>query len=150
LQGTRKQQAQFVAHRCLHRTPSVPMCWKCKLHQLSICLLSVLTGMLCKELSLAQGEQLVVMLMMILHQMRHGWQDNHATNHVRCKKRAQVKANQKACRGINKAKPYTSETCGVQRLPSKAVEKHPVNAYGGKATAMHGRKGTWMRTNKKG
>jgi hypothetical protein len=28
------------------------------------------------------------MMMMILHQMRHGRQDNHATNHVRCTKRA--------------------------------------------------------------
>jgi hypothetical protein len=28
----------------------------------------------------------IVMMMMILHQMRHGRQDNHATNHVRCTK----------------------------------------------------------------
>jgi hypothetical protein len=126
------------------------------------------------------------LIMMILHQRRHGRQDNHATNHVRCTKPRQAgqirrhieresslqvtkatysglqehriivytatgqKAKPKAYRGINKAKPYTSETCAEQRLPSKAVEKHPVNAYGGKATAMHGRKGTWMRTNKKG
>jgi hypothetical protein len=34
--------------------------------------------------------------------------------------------------------------------PSEAMDKHHVNAYGGNATAMHGRKGTWMRTNKKG
>jgi hypothetical protein len=26
------------------------------------------------------------MMMMILHQMRHGRQDNHATNHIRCTK----------------------------------------------------------------
>jgi hypothetical protein len=52
----------------------------------------------------------------------------------------QKRARQGKAEGIsrpNKAKPYTSETCGVQRLPSKAVEKHPVNAYGGNATAMH-------------
>jgi hypothetical protein len=29
-----------------------------------------------------------VMIMVILHQMRHGRQDNHATNHVKCTKRA--------------------------------------------------------------
>jgi hypothetical protein len=84
-------------------------------------------------------------MMMILHQMRHGRQDNHATNHVRCTKRAR----QGKAEGIsrpNKVKPYTSETCRVQRLPSKAVEKHPVNAYWGSITARHGRKGTWMRT----
>jgi hypothetical protein len=28
----------------------------------------------------------VLMMMMILHHMRHGRQDNHATNHVRCTK----------------------------------------------------------------
>jgi hypothetical protein len=75
------------------------------------------------------------MMMMILHHIRHGRQDNHATNHV------QKRARQGKAEGIsrpNKAKPYTSETCGVQRLPSKAVEKHHVNAYGGMATAMHG------------
>jgi hypothetical protein len=65
----------------------------------------------------------------------------------------QKRAKQGKAEGMsrpNKAKPYTSKTCGVQCLPGKAVEKHPVNAYGGNATAMHGRKGTWMRTNKKG
>jgi hypothetical protein len=65
----------------------------------------------------------------------------------------QKRARQGKAEGIsrpNKAKPYTSETCGVQRLRSKALEKHPVNAYGGNATARHGRKGTWMRTDKKG
>jgi hypothetical protein len=57
----------------------------------------------------------------------------------------QKRARQGKAKGIsrpNKAKPYTSDTCGAQRLPSKAVEKHHVNAYGGTATAMHGRKGT--------
>jgi hypothetical protein len=91
----------------------------------------------------------IVIVMMILHQMRHGRQDNHATNHVRCTKRAR----QGKTGGISrpsKAKTYTSQTCGVQRLPSKALEKHPVNAHGGSTTARHGRKGNWIRTDKKG
>jgi hypothetical protein len=52
----------------------------------------------------------------------------------------------------NKAKPYNRQTCasGAQRLPSEAWEKHPVNAHWGSKTARHGRKGTWMRTVKKG
>jgi hypothetical protein len=65
----------------------------------------------------------------------------------------QKRARQGEAEGISrpdKAKPYTSETCRVQRLPSKALEKHPVNAYGDNATARHRRKGTWMRTNMKG
>jgi hypothetical protein len=117
-------------------------------------------------------------MMMILHQMRHKRQDNHATNHVRCVlpfcsafmlhyvciydqlighytwflvhvtrssqvyENAQGRAKQKAHRVSKQSETITSETCGVQRLPSKAVEKHPVNAYGGNATTMHGREGT--------
>jgi hypothetical protein len=45
----------------------------------------------------------------------------------------QQRARQGKAEGIsrpNKAKPYTSETCGVQRLPSKALGKHPDNACG--------------------
>jgi hypothetical protein len=41
----------------------------------------------------------------------------------------------------SKAKSDSSQTCGVQRLPRQALEKHPVNAYGGSTTARHGRKG---------
>jgi hypothetical protein len=40
-------------------------------------------------------------MMMMLHQMRHGRQDNHATSHVRCTK-AQGRAKQKAYRGQTK------------------------------------------------
>jgi hypothetical protein len=36
------------------------------------------------------------------------------------------------------------------RLPSRARKRHPVNAYRGSITSGHGRKGTWMRTDKKG
>jgi hypothetical protein len=36
-----------------------------------------------------------IMMMMILHQMRHGRQANHATNHVRCTKTR--KAGQSRC-----------------------------------------------------
>jgi hypothetical protein len=46
----------------------------------------------------------------------------------------QQRARQGKAEGIskpNKAALYTSEPCGVQRLPSKALEKHPTNAYGG-------------------
>jgi hypothetical protein len=39
--------------------------------------------------------------MMILHHMRHGRQDNHANNHVRCTK-TQGRAKQKAYRGQTK------------------------------------------------
>jgi hypothetical protein len=31
---------------------------------------------------------------------------------------------------------------------AKQGKKHPVNAYGGSPTARHGRKGSWMRTDK--
>jgi hypothetical protein len=88
-------------------------------------------------------------MMMILHQMRHKRQDNHATNHVRCTKTRKAGQSRRHIES-KQSETITSETCGVQRLPSKAVEKHPVNAYGGNATTMHGREGTWMRTNKKG
>jgi hypothetical protein len=58
----------------------------------------------------------------------------------------QKRARQGKAEGIsrpNKGKPYSFRTCGVQRLPIKAWEKHPVNAYGGSTTARHGRKATW-------
>jgi hypothetical protein len=55
------------------------------------------------------------MMMMILHHMRHGRQDNHATNHVRCTK-TQGRAKQKAYRGQTKQ----------NHIPLKRVE---YNAY---------------------
>jgi hypothetical protein len=64
----------------------------------------------------------------------------------------QKRARQGEAEGISrpdKAKPCISETCGVKRLPSKVLEKHTVNAYGGNATARRGRKGIWMQTNNK-
>jgi hypothetical protein len=35
------------------------------------------------------------MLMMILHQVRHGRQDNRATNHVRCAKTSKTEQSRK-------------------------------------------------------
>jgi hypothetical protein len=51
----------------------------------------------------------------------------------------QKRARQGEAEGIsrpNKAKPCNSQTCGAQRLPSKAWEKHPVNAYAGEAQPL--------------
>jgi hypothetical protein len=44
----------------------------------------------------------MMMMMITIHQMRHGRQDNHATEHVRCTKYAQGRAKQKAYRGQTK------------------------------------------------
>jgi hypothetical protein len=59
---------------------------------------------------------------MILHQMRHGRQDNHAIDHARWTKRGR-QGKAEGMSGPKTAKPYYSQTCGLQRLQSKAWEK---------------------------
>jgi hypothetical protein len=92
--------------------------------------------------------------MMILHQVRHGRQDDHATNHVRCAETSRAKQSKRHIEATrpNIARPYTSQSygSGTQRLPSKALKRHPADAYWGSINSRHGRKGTWMRTDKKG
>jgi hypothetical protein len=79
----------------------------------------------------------------VVHQMRHERQIYHATNHARCTKTRKAGQSRRPIE-VKQGEPYTPQTCGVQRLPSKALEKHPVHAYGGSITARHGRKGAWM------
>ncbi len=92
---------------------------------------------------------IMMMMMMKLHQMRHGRQDNHATNQVRCTKTRNTGQSRKH------SEAKQSETSDLSNewstTPAKqSTGKHPVGAYGGSTTARHGRKGTWMRTVKKG
>jgi hypothetical protein len=48
---------------------------------------------------------------MILHQVRHGRQDNHATNHVRCAETSRSKQSRRHIEAtrLNIARPYTSQ-----------------------------------------
>jgi hypothetical protein len=71
------------------------------------------------------------MMMMILHHMRHGRQDNHATNHVRFAKTSRGKANQKAYRSQTQRDHIPVNHVPVEHnaYQAKAREKHPVNAY---------------------
>jgi hypothetical protein len=46
----------------------------------------------------------MMMMMMILHQVRHGRQDNHATNHVRC---AETSRSKQSRRHIEATRPNT-------------------------------------------
>jgi hypothetical protein len=80
---------------------------------------------------------------MILHQMRHGRQDNHTTNHVRCIK-TQGRAKPKAYRGQTKQNHILLKRVDYNAYPAKQSIICNFNFYGGNATAMHGRKGTWM------
>jgi hypothetical protein len=64
-------------------------------------------------------------------------------------------SNAQRQRGTRHSVPNSSQMCRQHRLSHNLLQpnEHPANGYGGSATATngrHGRKGTWMRTNKKG
>jgi hypothetical protein len=61
---------------------------------------------------------MMMMMMMILHHMRHGRQDNHATNHVRCTK-TQGRAKQKAYRGQTKQNHILLKRVDYNAYPAK-------------------------------
>jgi hypothetical protein len=71
-----------------------------------------------EKAELMQAEK-IMMMMMILHQVQHGRQDNHATNHVRCAETSRAKQSRKHIEAKHSKTIYLS-TCasGAQRLPS--------------------------------
>jgi hypothetical protein len=77
-----------------------------------------------------------VVKMMILHQVRHGRQDNHATNHVRCAETSRSKQKQKAHRSYlakYSETIYQSIMCQWNTTPSKqSTEKAPRQCLLGK------------------
>jgi hypothetical protein len=69
------------------------------------------------------------MMMMILHQVRHGRQDNHATNHVRCAATSRSKQSRRHIEATrpNIARPYTSQSCASMLSPASKLQ-HMRNA----------------------
>jgi hypothetical protein len=106
--------------------------------------------------------QLVMMMMMIIHPVRHGRPDNTMEGRITTKPTygvisssspttsgMQKRAGQSKAEGISKPNIARNIPVNHVRLPSKARKRHPVNAYWGSITFRHGRKGTWMQTDMK-
>jgi hypothetical protein len=58
---------------------------------------------------------MVIMMMMIVHQMRYGRQDNHATNHARCTKMSMAGQRRRHIEA-KQSETITSQTRRVKRL----------------------------------
>jgi hypothetical protein len=91
-----------------------------------------------------------MMMIMMLHQLRHGRQDNHATNRAHAKRSNANKAPDIVKPDIaHHIAPKCVHNIAFLTL-YRSQTKHPGKGYGGSATARHERKGTRMRTDKKG
>jgi hypothetical protein len=59
---------------------------------------------------------MMMTMMMMLHHLRLGRQENHATNHARCAKKEQVIAEGKGIVRLNKVKPCVSQMRAQQLI----------------------------------
>jgi hypothetical protein len=74
-----------------------------------------------------------MMMMMILHHMRHGRQDNHATNHVRCAETSRAKQSRKHIKAKHSETINLSIMCQWSTMPAKqSTEKAPRQCLLGK------------------
>jgi hypothetical protein len=85
------------------------------------------------EFSGARRHIIVMMMMMILHQVRHGRQDNHATNHVRCAATSRSKQSRWHIEAKHSEAIYLSIMCQWNTTPAKqSTEKAPRQCLLGK------------------
>jgi hypothetical protein len=73
----------------------------------------------------------MVMMMMILHQVRHGRQDNHATNHIKCAETSRAKQSRRHIEAIrpNTARPYGESSLHVTNTTFSGLQEHRIIVY---------------------